>query len=151
MAATVPQDRASRQGGKRRSGRSCPAWFPAVACMVAGGVVSGVLAALFALVLSLVDLPEMAVTVGILLILAVGAAVMGRLCGRAFPGDRGIVALICGLAMVLVLVALNLIFFREPVTGYSFAKYGAVLLPAFLASVLTRSRRRKSKKKIKKR
>ena len=37
MAATVPQERASRQGGKRRSGRSCPAWFPAVACMVAGG------------------------------------------------------------------------------------------------------------------
>ena len=149
MATTsVPQRGNTQRGGRKQSGSFL---FPALVCTTGGGLVSGISAAVFALVFSMIDLPEMAVTAGALAALALGAAVTGHLCGRAFPEDRGIMALICGMVLVLILVLLNLIFFREPVTAFSFAKYGAVLLPAFLAAALTRNRRKKSKKRLKKR
>lgn len=154
MATTsVPRRGTARRGGSPGGNRkqSGSFLFPALVCTAGGGLVSGIAAALFALAFSMIDLPELAVTAGALAALVLGALVTGRLCGLAFPEERGIMALICGLVLVLILVVLNLIFFREPVTAFSFAKYGAVLLPAFLAAVLTRNRRKKSKKRLKKR
>lgn len=149
-AMTAPQRKAARNNNSKKSAKGF--FFPMFVCVIGGELVTIVLAGFFAFIFALVDLPDVVVTGFVFVALILGALVTGHLCGKAFPQERGTMAIICGLMMTLILVLVNLIFFREPITAMSFAKYAAILVPVFLSAAMTKaSKTKNSKKKLKKR
>lgn len=137
---------------QRKGNKAKPFVFPLILCVGAGEIITVILSLFFALIYAIADLPAVVVNIFTFVGLIVGSLVTGYLCALAFRKERGLMAIICGLTTTLILVIMNLLFFREPITAMSFGKYFAIILSTFLAAAFTTPPKSKSsKKKIKKR
>lgn len=119
--------------------------FPLFVCFLGGFFTLFFLLLLGAWAVSRSDHPILLIGFAVTsLLLAV--VVLGRLIGKAFPQERGFMGLIGGILCSLLLVGGNLLFFGQPVTMQSLAKY--LLLPfvtmgvAFTGSIQGRKRKR---------
>lgn len=125
--------------------------FPICVCIVTGATVTVAMSLFFGWILSLVDLPLASNSVFVLLSLFFGAFVCGAVCAKAFPGERGLMALICGCTVTIFLVVANLLLFRQPITVLSFAKYIVIILSCLLGAMVTGAVKPARKKHGKKR
>lgn len=120
---------------RRMSTETIPV-FPLFICVLMGFLVTLITSLLFGVILSVGSLPLTIAPVFVLLSLFAGAFVCGKACGRAFPKERGFMALICGLSGTIALVLINLFFFREPITALSFVKYTVIVVGCVLGAAL---------------
>jgi putative membrane protein (TIGR04086 family) len=147
MQKTTGAARVQRKGTKAK-----PFILPLILCVGAGEIITIVLSLFFALIYAIADLPAVVVNIFTFIGLIIGSLVTGYLCALAFRKERGLMSIICGLTTTLILVIMNLLFFREPITALSFGKYFAIIIATFLAAAFTTPPKSKSgKKKIKKR
>lgn len=119
--------------------------FPLLISIAAGGIVMIVLMLLFSVFVMNTDHQAVIILLATVSALA-GTAVAGFLTGMAYRKDKLFMGIVCGIGMCLVLLVLNLLFFREPLSVWSIVKYILMIAVAAAMTFLVKTRR---KRKIK--
>lgn len=120
-------------------------WFPFVICIPAGIIVTVLCLLLASIVVSRVDIPAL-VSVFSLISLALGSFVSGLLTAMAFRKEKFVMGAVSGVLFCLILIVLNILFFREPITIMSFVKYIVVIISSIGATYFIKPKKRKTKR-----
>ncbi|MGI5959469.1 MAG: TIGR04086 family membrane protein [Massiliimalia sp.] len=113
--------------------------------IAAGGIVMIVLMLLFSVFVMNTDHQAVIILLATISALA-GTAVAGFLTGMAYRKDKLFMGIVSGIGMCLVLLVLNLLFFREPLSVWSIVKYILMIAVAAAMTFLVKTGR---KRKIK--
>lgn len=116
--------------------------FPLLISIVAGEIITLVFLAVFSIFAMHTD-SDGAMTFFAIVSAVAGAAVGGYLAGMAYRKEKFFMGLVCGICMCLILLVLNLLFFREPLAAWSFVKYLLMIAAAAGMTFLVKAGRKR--------
>ncbi len=134
------------QNVARKNPAKRPVVFPLVICIIAAEIITALIAVIISAFIVNIDDYENIVIISSYICSGAGAFIGGLLTSMAFRRDKYAMSLACGIIICIILVIINLIFYREPVSSLSFIKYGVIIFSSFIASFFVRRRRRVRRK-----
>ncbi len=116
---------------------------PLVISIIAAEIITALSAVIIAFIVTGVDNYDDFVYISSYFCAGLGAFVGGLLTSMAFRRDKYIMSLVSGIIICIILVVINLLFYKEPITANSLIKYSVIIFSSFIASFLVKTKRRR--------